>query len=169
MSLFSEFGWKSWTSIVFFSCFGWKAEILLLDLMIINGITRWKTNLSRNRIREEKIFQLHVRQAFFHQVDSGLVVFPVFYQGSWCILTLQWWFTGWHWTYIWNSNILEILKSPNILWQLSDHIFNGWNFISKCMVLLENSVFFLPKRLEKDNFFLKIWLEFQIQISGHPV
>ena len=28
---------------------------------------------------------------------------------------------------------------------------------------------FLTKRLEKDNFFLKLGLEFQLQLSGHPV
>ena len=32
-------------------------------------------------------------------------------------------------------------------------IFNGWNAISKCMVLLENNVLFLLKKLEKGHFF----------------
>ena len=33
--------------------------------------------LSRNSIEEEKIFQYHMGQAFFHQVDPGLEVFPM--------------------------------------------------------------------------------------------
>ena len=37
--------------------------------------------------------------------------------------------------------------------------FNGWNFISKFMVWPENNVLFLPKRLGKCHFFLKLWLE----------
>ena len=34
--------------------------------------------LSKNRIEEEKIFQYHVRQVFFHQVDPRLEIFPIF-------------------------------------------------------------------------------------------
>ena len=35
----------------------------------------------RNRIKEEKIVQYHVGQAFFHQADPGLEAFPMFCQG----------------------------------------------------------------------------------------
>jgi len=37
-----------------------------------------KSNLSRNRIKEERIGQYHMGQAFFHQINPGLEVFPVF-------------------------------------------------------------------------------------------
>ena len=37
--------------------------------------------LSKNRIKEEKIVQYLMGQAFFHQVDPGLEVFPKFCQG----------------------------------------------------------------------------------------
>ena len=37
--------------------------------------------LSKNRIEEGKILQYHEGQAFFHQVDPGLGVFPMFCQG----------------------------------------------------------------------------------------
>ena len=37
--------------------------------------------LSRNSIKERKIFEYHVGQAFFHQVDPGLEVFLMFCQG----------------------------------------------------------------------------------------
>ena len=37
--------------------------------------------LLRKRIEEEKIFQYHMRQAIFHQVNPGLEVFPIFCQG----------------------------------------------------------------------------------------
>ena len=39
--------------------------ILFLGLIIISGIIRWTTILSRNRVIKEKIDQYHVRQAFF--------------------------------------------------------------------------------------------------------
>ena len=38
--------------------------------------------LSRNRIKEDKIVQCHVGQAFLHQFNPRLVVFPIFLPGS---------------------------------------------------------------------------------------
>ena len=38
--------------------------------------------LSRNRIIEDNIVQCHVGQAFLHQVNPGMVVFPIFLPGS---------------------------------------------------------------------------------------
>ena len=35
----------------------------------------------RNRIKEEKVVEYHLGQAFFHQADPGLEVFPMFCQG----------------------------------------------------------------------------------------
>ena len=35
------------------------------------------------------------------------------------------------------------------------------------MVWVENNVLFLPKRLEKGPFCLKLYLEFQLKLSGH--
>ena len=82
MSL-SEFGLKSWKTIGFSHALAEKAGILVLGLIIINGIIRWKFVLLRNRIEEERIFQYHVGQAFFHQVDPRLQVFPMFVRGGW--------------------------------------------------------------------------------------
>ena len=60
---FSEFGWKSWETIIFSPTLAGKARILFLSVSIINGIIRWKMILSRNRVEEGKILQYHVRQA----------------------------------------------------------------------------------------------------------
>ena len=49
--------------------------------------------LSRNRIKEEKTVQYHMRQAFFHQVDPELEVF----------------------LHVGNYNLLEILRSLKTL------------------------------------------------------
>ena len=49
--------------------------------------------------------------------------------------------------------MLEILRSLNTLRHQSDHIFNGWNVISKFMVWQENNVFFYPKGLERVTFY----------------
>jgi len=80
---FSESGWKSWNTIGFSPALAGKAGILFFDLIVIDCIIRRKTILSRNRIKEEKIFEYHVGQAFFHQVCSGLEVFPMLCQSGW--------------------------------------------------------------------------------------
>ena len=40
MSLFTEFGWKSWKTIGFSSALAGKTGIFFLSLVIMNGIVR---------------------------------------------------------------------------------------------------------------------------------
>ena len=47
--------------------------------------------------------------------------------------------------------------------------FQWLQFHIKIHGMAGNNVLFLTKRLEKDHFFLKLGLEFQLQLSGHPV
>jgi len=79
--LFSEFDWKSWKAIGFSPALAGKAGILFLGLIIISSIIRSKMILSRNRIAVENVFQYHVGQTLFLQVNPGLKVVPMFCQG----------------------------------------------------------------------------------------
>ena len=76
-----------------------------------------KNDLMENKIKEEKIVQCDVRQAFFHQVNPGLEAFPMFCKGDWWIFSIRGRFTGIHWIYIGNSSLLEMLRSLNTLWR----------------------------------------------------
>jgi len=78
---FSEFGWKSRKTIGFSPALAGKAGILFLGLLIIIEIIGRKTIISINSIKGERIVQYHV--AFFHQVNTGLAIFPMFCQGGW--------------------------------------------------------------------------------------
>ena len=111
--------------------------------------------LSGNSIDEEKIDQYHVGQAFFHQVDPGLEVFPMLCRG-WLVDPYRPWVVYRKalnlcrkFQFIGNFNVTQYLVII-----VGQH-FNGWNFISI-------KVLFLPKRLGKGHFFLKLWLEFQL-------
>ena len=48
-----------------------------------------------------------------------------------------------------------------------DSIFNGWTFISKLMAGIQ--CVFSPQKAGKGSLFLKLWLEFQLYLSGYPV
>ena len=118
--------------------------------------------LLRNRIKEDKIVQYHVGQAFFTPSQPRIVSFPYLLPGSLVdpvlpgvvfqkILSLCRKFQ-----FIGNFKVTQYfvtIEGPHFQW-LKYHI--------KLMIWLENNVFFLPKRPEKHNFFLKIWLEFQL-------
>ena len=62
---FSEFHWKRWKTKVFSPAVAGRDGILLVGLTIINSIIICQVILSTNRIKEEKIVQYHVEQAFF--------------------------------------------------------------------------------------------------------
>ena len=67
-----------------------------------------------------------------------------------------------------NSSVLEIcghtIPSDNNQTAIS---MAGISYQNSCMTGKQCA--FLTKRLEKDHFFLKLGLEFQLQLSGHPV
>ena len=77
--LFSEFGWKSWKIIGFSPDLAGKAGMLF---WAYNNQQHYqmKVILSRNSSKEEKIVQYYMAQIFFHRVDPGLKVFPIFCQ-----------------------------------------------------------------------------------------
>ena len=64
MRIFSKFVWKSWKTMRFSPALAGKAGNLFLSLIIINSIIRRKMIISRNRIVEEKIFNMWDRPFF---------------------------------------------------------------------------------------------------------
>ena len=163
---FSEFGWKSWETIIFSPTLAGKARILFLGVSISNGIIRWKIS-SRNRVEEGKIRQYHVRQAFNTKSTKDW---------KFCC-ALPGWLVDPYLPHVVYQKILNLYRKFQFignfkvncyLVKIVGHHFQWLEFHIKIHDMAAKPYIFLPKWLEKCNFFLKLWLEFQLYLSGHP-
>ena len=110
-----------------------------------------KKKLSRNRLKEEKIVEYHMGQAFLHQVVSKFEISPVL--------------PGW---------LVDLYALRGGVYRKALKLYSEFQFIGNLKVnlslesLLKSHIMsgkqcvFLPRGLENIVFFQKLWLKFQV-------